>query len=476
MKWTSERKLTLGFGIILVILAINALVSHACIRNVALNSWWVLHSREILNDLDELESSLKDAGLGVMGYVLTGKQRFLDRDRQGMADAAQRISVLRRLTRDNPDDQKRVAELQHAVERWIDVLERTARLRDEKGFEAARDVIMEARDRQVLNEVRRLVDAFETKERRLLYHRSAEMRASLTWGIGSFATATVLALVNLVAIYVLARHDIAERQRTEEELRGAKEQAEAASRSKSAFLANMSHELRTPLNAIIGYSEMLREEGAAQGQAERSADLAKIHAAGKHLLHLINDVLDFSKIEAGKLDVFPETFAVAELVQSVVNTIRPLAEKNGDRLLVHSPRDPGLMWSDQARLRQALLNLLSNAAKFTRNGTITIEFEREGDESDGWIIFRVIDDGIGMTAEQIGRLFEPFTQADSSTTRKYGGTGLGLTITRRLCRLLGGDVSVSSTPEKGSTFTLRLPVELPDSPLEPASLVSEHQR
>jgi signal transduction histidine kinase len=469
MNWTSERKLTLGFGIILAILVINALIALFCIRTLATNAWWVLHSREILNDLDELESSLKDAGLGVMGYVLTGKQRYLERDRQALADTARRIGVLRQATRDNPEDQTRVDAIHRAVQRWVEVLERTIRLRDLQGFEAARDAIMEARDRRVLNEVRQLVGAFEMKEHRLLYRRMEQTRASLTWGIVSFATATVLALANLVAIYLLARHDIADRHRTEQELRRAKELAEAASRSKSAFLANMSHELRTPLNAIIGYSEMLGEEDPALTPAEHRADLAKIQAAGKHLLVMINDVLDLSKIEAGKLDVLPETLAIADVVQSAVTTIRPLVDKSGDRLVVECPHDLGVMWSDQAKVRQALLNLLSNAAKFTANGTITVSALRERGEGAGadWVLFRVADDGIGITADQLGRLFEPFAQADSSTTRKYGGTGLGLAITRRLCRLLGGDVSVVSTPGQGSTFTIRLPAELPEDLLEP---------
>jgi signal transduction histidine kinase len=229
----------------------------------------------------------------------------------------------------------------------------------------------------------------------------------------------------------------------------------------------MSHELRTPLNAIIGYSEMLSEEDPALNPADYRADLAKIHAAGKHLLVLINDVLDLSKIEAGKIDVLPETFAIADLVQSALHTIRPLADKSGDRLVVQCPSDLGVMWSDQAKVRQALLNLLSNATKFTTNGTITVSVERESGAGAGWVVFRVADDGIGISAEQLGRLFEPFTQADSSTTRKYGGTGLGLSITRRLCRLLGGDVTVTSAPGRGSTFTVRLPAELPEACLEP---------
>lgn len=234
--------------------------------------------------------------------------------------------------------------------------------------------------------------------------------------------------------------------------------AEAANQSKSQFLANMSHELRTPLNAIIGYSEMLKEEVEDEGMAHLVADLQKIHGAGKHLLGLINDILDLSKIEAGKMEVYLETFSLREVLEDVSSTIQPLIKKGQNRLEIKLGEGLGEMRSDLTKVRQILFNLLSNASKFTENGTITMIMECSFDAAnEEWVTFRVKDSGIGMTAEQLGKLFHAFTQADASTTRKYGGTGLGLTITRSFCELMGGDIQVESELGKGTTFTVRLP-------------------
>jgi signal transduction histidine kinase len=250
-----------------------------------------------------------------------------------------------------------------------------------------------------------------------------------------------------------------------DEIQEKSRQLAEASEHKSQFLANMSHELRTPLNAIIGVSEMLREDAEAAGQDLEPLD--RVLGAGRHLLALINDILDLSKIEAGRMELHLESFALAPLIEGVIKTIEPLAAKNGNQVAVHCDAAIGTMHADQMRLRQALLNLLSNANKFTDRGTISID-ARQGQENgrDG-VTISIADTGIGMTPEQMGRLFQEFSQATSTTASKYGGTGLGLAISRRFCQMMGGDITVASEPGRGSTFTVRLP-RVADTPKQVA--------
>jgi signal transduction histidine kinase len=240
-----------------------------------------------------------------------------------------------------------------------------------------------------------------------------------------------------------------------DEIQEKSRQLAEASQHKSQFLANMSHELRTPLNAIIGVTEMLREDAEATKQDLEPLD--RVLGAGRHLLALINDILDLSKIEAGRMELQIETFPLAPLIADVVRTIEPLAAKNTNQVAVHCDAEIGTLHADQMRLRQALLNLMSNANKFTDHGTITIDARQGQDEGRNWVSIAVTDTGIGMTAEQMGKLFQEFSQANASTTRKYGGTGLGLAISKRFCQMMGGDITVESEVGHGSTFTIHLP-------------------
>lgn len=253
-----------------------------------------------------------------------------------------------------------------------------------------------------------------------------------------------------------------------EELQAAKQGAEDSSRAKSAFLAATSHDLRTPLNAILLYSELLREDAEAAGQEETVQDLKKIHSAGQHLLQLLNDLLDLAKVEAGKMSLYLEEVGLPVFLEEVRNLASPLMSQKGNTFRVEIDPALGALVTDATRLRQILLNLLSNAAKFTEAGTISLSVHRAQEPSGEWMVAEVRDTGIGMSPDQLGRLFQEFTQAEDSTTKKFGGTGLGLVLCQRLCGLLGGAIQVDSTLGEGSTFTVRLPWKHPAGPASPA--------
>ena len=291
-----------------------------------------------------------------------------------------------------------------------------------------------------------------------------------TWRYMEVRAVPILEENGSVREWVGAHSDITARKEAELQLEMAKEAAEEANRAKSQFLANMSHELRTPLSAVIGYSEMLQEELEDLGEESLLSDMRKIEANARHLLGLINDVLDLSKIEAERMEIYPEEFSVAEVVQDVAATVESLVDKKGNTLALNLGQDLGSAQTDVTKLRQCLINLLSNAAKFTEGGRITLAARRERDGEVEWLTFTVRDTGIGLSPEQQAKLFQRFSQADASTTRRFGGTGLGLAITRAFAHMLGGEIGVESEEGVGTTFTVRLPAHY----VEPAAEDTAH--
>ena len=287
----------------------------------------------------------------------------------------------------------------------------------------------------------------------------------------SFSTGVLKNADGQASGMIAVAQDITTRKRHEKELQEAKVAAEAANATKSQFLATMSHELRTPLNAIIGYTEMMQEEAEDNGHDEYVPDLKKVHASAKHLLALINDVLDLSKIEAGKMDLYLETVEVRPLIDDVVAIVAPLVEKKANVLSLKLAEGLGSIHADVTKVRQSLFNLLSNASKFTERGTITLEVERAWIEAREMFRFKVSDTGIGMSKEQLGRMFQAFVQADASTTRKFGGTGLGLVISKNFCQMMGGDITVESEQGKGTTFTIVVPTIVVDNKVKTGPVI-----
>jgi signal transduction histidine kinase/CheY-like chemotaxis protein len=402
-------------------------------------------SDESLRQLGELHAAILEAEASQRGYLLTGIDDYLEPYQQAKRRTPALLAGVHRLAGFTINQKAHLSELDDLISRKFVEMQSTIETRREGNTSEAFQMVRTGEGRILMEQITRAVDMLNSTE--LQKHLETRLRIEhLAAVAGAASSASVLLglLLLTVAVWRIQKEKTAVIE---------------ANQAKSQFLANMSHELRTPLNAIIGYSEMLQEEVEDAGRSEFLPDLARIRTAGRHLLDLINSVLDLSKIEAGRMDIHLETFSVRQLMSEAESVVNPLAVKNDNRVIVDCPSDVGEMYSDQTKVRQALFNLLSNAAKFTEKGEIIVRARRETGTPD-MIVFNVADTGVGMDSEQLSRIFEPFTQADASTTRRFGGTGLGLAITKKFCELLGGTIQAESATGVGSTFTMRLPASL----------------
>jgi signal transduction histidine kinase/CheY-like chemotaxis protein len=434
-----DSTVLIAIGAVILVFLINTWTWRAQERNQA----QVVDTLRELRQVDVILSTMKDAETGQRGYLLTGSESYLDPYTQAVNTIEGQLQALRETTQSQIDLKNDYARLRQAVEAKMAELSSTIEAKRAGQDADALDRIRTNTGKIEMDRIRDISGQMDALINARLNHDARESRSNST-RLQILSAGASLALFALVALANVR-------------YRRQKDAAEAASRAKTTFLASMSHELRTPLNAIIGYSEMLTEEAKESGAAEIVPDLEKIRTAGKHLLELINSVLDISKIEAGKMELFAETFRVERLAREVADVAIPLAARNNNRLEAAVAPDVGEMRADQTKVRQSLYNLVSNACKFTSDGEVRIEVSRA---SDGFVTFAVRDTGVGMTPAQMGRLFQSFAQGDASTSRRFGGTGLGLALSRSFARMMGGDISVESEPGKGSVFTMRIPANV----------------
>jgi signal transduction histidine kinase/FixJ family two-component response regulator/HPt (histidine-containing phosphotransfer) domain-containing protein len=449
-----EKKIGYGFGAALFLLALIGVVCHVSLQDYAVASQANVHSRRVTGEITELIAALADAETGVRGYVIAGEERFLEPRDSAVSTTYSALEALKNWTREDSREQQRWKQVSTLVDQHFAWLDAVISVRAVGDIESAHRLVATGNGQVIMDQLRKLLTEAKEWEERLQDLRAVQTTSS------NRVTSTVITVGGLMAFAVVGaaglfiRRDLANKQRLYEEIRDARRAADEASSAKSRFLANMSHEIRTPMAAIIGYTDLLLDP--SQGASDRLDYINTIRRNGEHLLTVINDILDLSKIEAGKLQIDSAECCPCQVLSDVASLMRVRAVEKSVRLEV---RNDGLVPSrirtDAARLRQVLINLVGNAIKFTDEGWVRLIMRlHEQPGRPAVLRFDIVDTGIGMSPAEVAQLFQPFVQVDGSLTRRFGGTGLGLTISKRLISMLGGWIEVDSSPGRGSTFSV----------------------
>ncbi len=469
MRWSTQNQIVVGLGLALLIMSLIGVVSYRSTVDLIESNQAVTHAQTVLTELTGTLSTMTDAETGQRGYIITGDEHFLEPYSRAILQINDHILRLTELIRNQPAQLQRLPELQRAIVRKLENMRTTINIRREQGFEAVQRVVATRQGNAEMDEIRRIIGEMEQVQRQHLQRRLDAAQTDAHEATLILSGLTIFNFALLPLIYVLYRRDILARRRVSEALAEARDQAIAASRLKSDFLATMSHEIRTPMNGIIGMTELLLETPLDDDQREFACI---VRDSGQALLTIINDILDFSKIEAGKLVLERVDFDVRAVVEGAAEIMSAKASEKHLALMTYvDPQIPPVI-GDAGRLRQVLLNLIGNAIKFTSEGEVVVRALLDtASEPRVTLRFTVSDTGIGLSPAAREKLFQPFMQADSSTTRRYGGTGLGLAISRRLVELMGGTIDVDSLEGQGSTFWFTAAFEPAPGPVavEPVS-------